>query len=240
MMQDAVLRSMQTALARVFQPLTSVPPAVATVDDAGALTGVLLEFPMGWRVLHVPCVEETGLAAPTDAAAHSGVDVVWWLGGAADTPTRRRWQRARNGYTIRLDLDRDPPVGRVVLSEDPATAPFDLEVGVVEDIVASRWKHQALVRFFELWGPANRDRFVRALAGTHKLLGSFSGMIGFLNTQRAVVKGADGAWLPVSPTSVYPYVARWPEAGLQAARARAWARSATPPTIRAQDEPAGI
>ncbi len=37
---------------------------------------------------------------------------------------------------------------------------------MVEDIVASRWKHQALVRFFELWGPANRDRFVRALAGT--------------------------------------------------------------------------
>ena len=165
-MHDQVLSSVVTALARVFQPLTSVLPAVATVDDAGALTGVLLDFPMGWRVLHVPCVDDTDLAALTDAAANSGVDVVWWLGDAADTPTRRRWQRARNGYTIRLDLDRDPPVGRVVLSEDPATAPFDLEVGVVEDIVASRWKHQALVRFFELWGPANRDRFVRALAGT--------------------------------------------------------------------------
>src|SRR5256885_1358160 len=103
MMQDAVLRSMQAALARVFQPLTSVLPVVATVDDAGALTGVLLEFPMGWRVLHVPCALETDLAALTDAAAMAGADVVWWLGGAADTPGRRRWQAARNGYTIRLD-----------------------------------------------------------------------------------------------------------------------------------------
>lgn len=239
-MHDQVLSSVVTALARVFQPLTSVLPAVATVDDAGALTGVLLDFPMGWRVLHVPCVDDTDLAALTDAAANSGVDVVWWLGDAADTPTRRRWQVARNGYTIRLDRDRGRVIGRVVLSEDPATAPFDLEVGVIEDIVASRWKHQALVRFFELWGPANRGRFVRALSGTHKLLGSFSGMIGFLNTQRVVARGADGAWLPVSPTSVYPYVVRWPEAGVRAARARAWARSATPTMSGARDEPAGI
>jgi competence CoiA-like predicted nuclease len=68
---------------------------------------VLATFPMGWRIAHeiqLSRISKEELEARTNDYYRTGIDVVWWLGGAADTDENRRWCLNRFGYCVGIEI----------------------------------------------------------------------------------------------------------------------------------------
>lgn len=62
--------------------------------DKGRIVDVLVTFPNGNRVAHevqLASITTEQLRNRTDDYRRANIDVVWWLGGSADTDTNRAW-----------------------------------------------------------------------------------------------------------------------------------------------------
>ena len=64
------------------------------LPEIGRIADVLLEMKTGWRVaneIQLATITTEELVERTKSYLNSGIDVTWWLGGKANTPTNRYW-----------------------------------------------------------------------------------------------------------------------------------------------------
>jgi competence protein CoiA len=64
------------------------------IPEIKRVADILAVFPMGWRIAHeiqLSSITIEILQARTIDYANAGIDVIWWLGKAADTPANRNW-----------------------------------------------------------------------------------------------------------------------------------------------------
>lgn len=80
--------------------------------------------------------------------------------------------------------------------------------------------HVALKRYLEIWGPMNRERFIRALKGKQPLFKSFPGLAGMQNSKHtgALEKLPSGFWALKDLSKLYPEVKELPPKGRETAR----------------------
>ncbi len=201
---------------------------------------LLLSFPMGWRVVHqlLDRPRMIGeLAERTDAFTRAGVDVLWWVCGAAETLDLHAWQHERGGASYVVGWSGRVALPGTIHRADGAwirclVAPAPdrgWEGTGLERLFLTQWREMALVRYFELWEQVSTLRLLRALAGTATLRASFGGTISGLKQQGLVrrVRGSTGLWRPVDLVHIFPHVPRWPAEGIAAAHA--YARAARHP-----------
>lgn len=75
------------------------------IPEVKRVADILIVFPMGWRVAHevqLAAISLAELQERTEEYERAGIDVVWWLGKAADTQSNRLWciQTCGQCYTI--------------------------------------------------------------------------------------------------------------------------------------------
>lgn len=77
------------------------------IPEIRRVADILVTFPMGWRIAHEVqlcsiTIEE--LEARTHDYNSAGIDVMWWLGKAADTSTNRNWCLQMFGQSLSLNI----------------------------------------------------------------------------------------------------------------------------------------
>ena len=86
--------------------------------------------------------------------------------------------------------------------------------GVIDD-----FKHRAFVRYAETWGMSGgitTATLRRGLTGNRRLGTSIGGMLG--SQRAALARAEDGSWRVADMRQLYPYIRRWPKAGILRAR----------------------
>lgn len=80
-------------------------------------------------------------------------------------------------------------------------------------------KQLAYKRFFEIWGKSNKKLYSRGLLASEKLLQSFAGITGRLNSDRKIEKNLNGDWEPrESLENIYPEYRSLPKIGVTKAQ----------------------
>lgn len=77
------------------------------IPEVKRIADLLVTFPMGWRIAHevqLASITSQTLQERTDDYARAGIDVVWWLGKSANTPTNRDWSRKIFGYALCINI----------------------------------------------------------------------------------------------------------------------------------------
>jgi hypothetical protein len=85
--------------------------------------------------------------------------------------------------------------------------------------VIGDFKYRAFVRYTEIWGMSavfSIATIRRGLTGTGRLGRSLSGMLG--SQRAALARAEDGSWRVADMRKLYPYIKRWPKAGILRAR----------------------
>gem|GEM_PF-2511317 len=75
------------------------------IPEVKRVADILIVFPLGWRIAHevqLAAISLAELRERTEEYERAGIDVVWWLGKAADTQSNRLWciQTFGHCYTI--------------------------------------------------------------------------------------------------------------------------------------------
>lgn len=77
------------------------------VPEVRRVADLMITFPTGHRIAHevqLASITTEELQARTNDYLHAGIDVVWWLGGSADTPANREWTTLNLGAAFYLNL----------------------------------------------------------------------------------------------------------------------------------------
>lgn len=78
----------------------------------GRIADIMVSHKMGWREVHeiqLAAITPQELQERTDDYRNSGIDVIWWLGGKADTRTNREWCTSIFGESYSLWIERAAP-----------------------------------------------------------------------------------------------------------------------------------
>ncbi len=194
----------------------------------------LLLMPSGWgSVMQVEFGPTTPpyLAGRTRQFASIGLDVTWWLSGAAQTDENARWLAEHTDMCYLFDAT-DDQIKLQMWGEDRGREwTFDMlsqpKPAQGFDRLTTRWLRTALVRLVELQGTISSMTWIRAIdmqftpAGQPPAQHWLGGMLGALNNARAIRKLPDGSWRAVKMAAICPDVPRLPAVGIAAARARA-------------------
>lgn len=195
-------------LAAWFHPWSQAAVTVAVpLAEADLVADVCIPYPMGWRLVHqMPQTALTpdDLAAQTRRLAAAGIDVVWWLGPAANTPANQRWCGAYLGWRGVFLPDTAQPFQ--LLQGQPGYESI-VEADETDNAYTQYWRRLALVRYLELWQRVRPADFLRGLVGTPQLGRSVIGMIGAANARGTMQKRGD-AWYPRELAALYPYRAQ--------------------------------
>lgn len=214
-------------LAAWFHPWSQAAITVG-VPLAGldVVADVCIDYPMGWRLVHLmlqTAHTPDDLAAQTRCLAAAGIDVVWWLGPAANTPANQRWCGTYLGWRGLFLPDTPQPFQ--LLQGHPG---YESAVAADEadNTYTQYWRRLALVRYLELWQRVRPADFLRGLVGTPQLGRSVIGMIGAANARGTMHKQGD-AWYPRELAALYPYRAQpWTPAAVISGRTQARQRAA--------------
>lgn len=79
------------------------------IEDIKRVADILITFPNGWRIAHevqLASITIEELQARTDDYARAGIDVVWWLGKSADSPSNRDWCVETFGVSYSLEISK--------------------------------------------------------------------------------------------------------------------------------------
>lgn len=86
------------------------------IREANRVADILVEFPMGWRIAHevqLASITTLQLQERTNDYVRAGVDVIWWLGNAADTETNRDWCVEEIGFCGRISFYQNDSGGHL-------------------------------------------------------------------------------------------------------------------------------
>lgn len=103
----------KTAVARYarewFGELThAVPELEVPIPEVRRVADVLFTFPNGWRLaceVQLASITIEQLQQRTDDYLRAGIDALWWLGRAADTPANRAWSIGQYGFVLQLHYE---------------------------------------------------------------------------------------------------------------------------------------
>jgi len=79
------------------------------LPDVGRIADVMLEMEGGWKIAHevqLASITTEELIERTKSYLGNGIDVTWWLGGKANTPTNRFWIADNFGDVRILEFNR--------------------------------------------------------------------------------------------------------------------------------------
>lgn len=111
-------------------------------------------------------------------------------------------------------------VGGIALARSMTDAELDVwsRDRIMSDVIGD-FKYRAFVRYMEIWGlsAAISIATIRCgLAGTGCLGRSLGGMFG--SQLEAFARAEDGSWRVADVRKLYPFIKRWPKAGILCAR----------------------
>jgi competence CoiA-like predicted nuclease len=90
------------------------------IREAKRVADILVEFPMGWRIAHeiqLASITTLQLQERTSDYVRAGIDVIWWLGKAADTETNRDLCLEEVGFCGWISIYQDVVSGHLFGAE---------------------------------------------------------------------------------------------------------------------------
>lgn len=103
-------RELKRLLCEQFGPSKIKIDYEVPIPEIKRVADVLVVFPMGWRVAHevqLSGISSSDLEERTNDYLRAGIDVIWWLGKAANTERNRDWCVSKFGYALSIDFNSD-------------------------------------------------------------------------------------------------------------------------------------
>ena len=165
------------------------------VTEVKRIIDVAFLLPSGWAIAHeiqLAGVTTEELDERTNDYSSAGIDVVWWLGGRADTPANRDWCLDRFGQCYHISFsssDNNPPdLCAMSVKCNPQAL-----VGGVIDASLDGWiafaTDIAVWRCFDAWGTLSFKQVIHQCGNARHR--NIQGKIGSMNVNREISKSGD-------------------------------------------------
>jgi len=96
-------------LAKEFGEYLNAKPLLEyPIHEVKRIADIVFQFPSGWLVAHeiqLSSITIEALDERTNDYRNAGIDIVWWLGKSANTPTNRQWLIENFGECYTLDWE---------------------------------------------------------------------------------------------------------------------------------------